>query len=367
MVDAMLVCEACKEKYCRYLLRCPAPGCGSAVRFVLGSENSDVTCKCSYKFCWSCIEEVHRPVDCIVKFCWSCIEEVHRPVDCSIIARWKEKNSSESENVAWILANSKPCPKCQRPIEKNHACMHMSCKAPCRYEFCLLCLGPWLMHGSNTGGNYNCNRYENAMKLGEYDKEVNKREMAKKYIEKYAHYYERWALNHKSMGQAVRELKEMQSEHIENLSIKLRKPGTELEFISDAWLQIIECRRVLKWSYAYGYYLPVHELVKKQFFEYVQGEAESGLERLHRCAEKELKLYLKDVNLLELFGDLDRKLKELTLVTGNYFKNLVRALENGLSDVHSEGTCSSSKDVSSNKEIKSLTKRTGHGWIPRVR
>jgi len=50
-------------------------------------------------------------------------------------------------------------------------------------------------------------------------------------------------------------------------------------FILDIWslstfcftLQIVECRRVLKWTYAYGYYLAEHEHAKKQFFEYLQG------------------------------------------------------------------------------------------------
>jgi hypothetical protein len=36
-------------------------------------------------------------------------------------------------------------------------------------------------------------------------------------------------------------------------------------------MQIVECRRVLKWTYAYGYYLPDHEHAKRQFFEYLQG------------------------------------------------------------------------------------------------
>jgi ariadne-1 len=62
----------------------------------------------------------------------------------------------------------------------------------------------------------------------------------------------------------------------------------QLRFITQAWLQIIECRRVLKWTYAYGYYLPEHEKTKKQFFEYLQGEAESCLEKLHHCAEKDI-------------------------------------------------------------------------------
>lgn len=36
-------------------------------------------------------------------------------------------------------------------------------------------------------------------------------------------------------------------------------------------LQIVECRRVLKWTYSYGFYLPEHEHAKRQFFEYLQG------------------------------------------------------------------------------------------------
>jgi ariadne-1 len=32
------------------------------------------------------------------------------------------KNSAESENVTWIMANTKPCPKCQVAIEKNQGC-----------------------------------------------------------------------------------------------------------------------------------------------------------------------------------------------------------------------------------------------------
>lgn len=32
---------------------CPAPGCESAVEFVVGSGSYDVTCSCSYSFCWN--------------------------------------------------------------------------------------------------------------------------------------------------------------------------------------------------------------------------------------------------------------------------------------------------------------------------
>lgn len=104
-------------------------------------------------------------------------------------------------------------------------------------------------------------------------------------------------------------------------------------------LQIVECRRVLKWTYAYGYYLPEHEHAKRQFFEYLQGfafasfsritfiwfpsfiealilndvgEAESGLERLHQCAEKELQGYLDAEGPSREFNEFRTKLAGLT-------------------------------------------------------
>lgn len=56
---------------------------------------------------------------CSATFCFNCKEEAHRPVSCETVRRWVTKNSAESENLNWILANTKPCPKCHRPIEKN--------------------------------------------------------------------------------------------------------------------------------------------------------------------------------------------------------------------------------------------------------
>ena len=47
-------------------------------------------------------------------------------VDCETVKKWILKNSAESENLNWILANTKPCPKCKRPIEKNQVGDHAS-------------------------------------------------------------------------------------------------------------------------------------------------------------------------------------------------------------------------------------------------
>ncbi|XP_068665717.1 probable E3 ubiquitin-protein ligase ARI8 [Aristolochia californica] len=342
----VIASEEDNQKYARYLLRsyiednkktkwCPAPGCEYAVDYVMGSGNYDVTCNCSYNFCWNCTEEAHRPVD------------------CGTVSMWILKNSAESENMNWILANSKPCPKCKRPIEKNQGCMHITCTPPCKFEFCWLCLGAWSDHGERTGGFYACNRYETAKQEGVYDEAERRREMAKNSLERYTHYYERWATNQSSRQKALQDLQQMQTVQLGKLSDKYMQPESQLKFITEAWLQIVECRRVLKWTYAYGYYLTEHEHAKRQFFEYLQGEAESGLERLHQCAEKELQCFVDDEgSQTKDFNEFRTKLAGLTTVTRNYFENLVRALENGLSDVDSHGACSraaSSKSLGGSK------------------
>ncbi|XP_065618625.1 probable E3 ubiquitin-protein ligase ARI8 isoform X2 [Quercus suber] len=313
------------------MLRCPDPSCGAAVGQdminVLASDEDKE--KYSRYFIRSYIEDNRK-----------CTEEAHRPVDCVTVAKWILKNSAESENMNWILANSKPCPKCKRPIEKNQGCMHITCTPPCKFEFCWLCLGAWSDHGERTGGFYACNRYETAKQEGVYDEAEKRREMAKNSLERYTHYYERWATNQSSRQKALADLQQMQTVHLEKLSDIQCQPESQLKFITEAWLQIVECRRVLKWTYAYGYYLSEHEHAKRQFFEYLQGEAESGLERLHQCAEKELQVYLNAEGPSKDFNEFRTKLAGLTSVTRNYFENLVRALENGLSDVDSHGACS---------------------------
>ncbi|THU50575.1 hypothetical protein C4D60_Mb06t21690 [Musa balbisiana] len=308
---------------------CPSPGCEFAVDFDINSISYDVCCYCSHSFCWNCIEEVHRPVD------------------CGTVAKWIIKNNAESENTNWILVNSKPCPKCKRPIEKNQGCMHMTCRAPCKFEFCWLCLGAWSEHGAKTGGFYSCNGYETARRDGMYDESEKRRKRAKFSLERYTHYYERWATNESSRKKALEDLHIMQTNKLEKLSLRQGQSEAQLKFIIDAWLQIVECRRVLKWTYAYGYYLPEHDDTKRQFFEYLQGEAEFGLERLHQCAEKELQEFLDADTPMKGFDNFRVKLTRLTSVTHNYFENLVQALERGLMDVDSSDPQSSCKSYSS--------------------
>lgn len=335
----LLVSDEDKKKYDGYCVRsfvegnkrikwCPAPDCKFAVEYDDGSGVGvfDVSCVCSCNFCWNCTEDAHRPVD------------------CDTVAKWVLKNSAESENVTWILVYTKPCPKCRRPIEKNDGCMHMTCRPPCTFEFCWVCLRAWSSHGYKP-----CNGYEGSIEKGELDEGERTRQMAMKSLERYTHYYERWAANHKSLKKSVLDLHEMQNVNLDKLLAKHAQTSSQLGFVLEAWMQIVECRRVLKWTYAYGYYLSEDEVAKTKLFEYLQGEAEIALEKLHHCAEKELTIYLHEGTTGEFNDTFRSKLANLTSVTGTYFANLVTALENGLADVDSNRACST---TSSNKKPK---------------
>ena len=104
----------CYAKFSSFMLRsfvdinrscrwCPAPGCEFAVEYP-GGGAIDVTCACGHGFCFACGGEAHRPAS------------------CADVKQWHVKNSAECENVTWIMANTKPCPKCQVNIEKNQGC-----------------------------------------------------------------------------------------------------------------------------------------------------------------------------------------------------------------------------------------------------
>ncbi|KAI3433888.1 hypothetical protein D9Q98_003690 [Chlorella vulgaris] len=271
----------------RQIVWCPAPDCQNAVMSMhdqLGVAQ-DIFCRCGNAFCFNCKEEAHRPVD------------------CDTVRKWMIKNSAESENLNWILANTKPCPKCTRPIEKNQGCMHMTC-SQCRHEFCWLCEGSWAEHGERTGGFYNCNRYKRAVDKGEVDEQEQRRQHARQSLERYMHYWQRWAENDTSRKRALRQMEAFKSETQELISEYTATPVSQLRFITDAWMQVVHCRRILKWTYATAFYAfadPVNATKEakarlaqhQEFFEFNQGQAEHYLEKLHGQVEKQLNTFVR--------------------------------------------------------------------------
>jgi len=59
----------------------------------------------------------------------------------------KEK-SEDIRTLKWVQENTKQCPGCKNPIEKNDGCFMMTC-SKCRFQFCWLCLSAWSTHSNH--------------------------------------------------------------------------------------------------------------------------------------------------------------------------------------------------------------------------
>jgi len=274
-------CDAArKSKYEEWCLRsyvddnsavkwCTNPsGCSNACEY-LGADLCEIRCHCT--FIW----------------CWDCGDEAHRPADCGTVNRWNVKNSAESENISWIMANTKNCPKCRKPIEKNQGCNHMTCARAggCGHEFCWLCLGDWASHGTSTGGYYQCNIYDKQAKDGQHAEEETTRMRAKHELDKYRFFFERFMDHDHGMKLAVREEQDIEGK-VQVLHDKHGFEIIELQFLLDALKQVRACRRVLKWTYVYGYYLE-DTGVEKNLFEHLQKNLEEKTDCLHEMLEKD--------------------------------------------------------------------------------
>lgn len=81
-------------------------------------------------------------------------------------------------------------------------------------------------------------RYEVAKKKGDYDEEAQKREQAKNALERYMHYYQRWAENDKSRVAALKAMRTVIEQKLEQLSELTATPTSQLKFLPDAWAQV---------------------------------------------------------------------------------------------------------------------------------
>lgn len=290
------------ERYWRFVLRsyvdinkgvkwCPSAGCNKAISSA-GGGLSSVRCTCGSVFCLRCGEESHAPVT------------------CEQLALWQEKCKNESETANWILANTKKCPKCSVRIEKNQGCNHMTCRK-CHYEFCWICMEEWSKHGGGTGGYYKCNRFESQTAGQDNDAA-----RAKAELDRYLHYYQRYS-NHSEAGKFAHRMREgTEARMIELQASHGESSWIDVQFLNAATEQLIECRRVLKYTYVFGYYLPTGK--EKNLFEYLQENLEKNTEHLTGLSE----MPLDKMNRAEIVN--------YTRVTETFLKNLLTGVEDGL-------------------------------------
>eukprot|EP01087_Luapelamoeba_hula_P017506 TRINITY_DN5527_c0_g1_i1.p1 TRINITY_DN5527_c0_g1~~TRINITY_DN5527_c0_g1_i1.p1 ORF type:complete len:521 (-),score=79.55 TRINITY_DN5527_c0_g1_i1:6-1568(-) len=106
---------------------CPRKMCETPVQGG-SAENLHLTCeKCKSEFCWNCNCEWHEGKSCK----WA-----ERRAKRKAGTQGKQDKKAEQA----IKKNSRPCPQCHAPIQKNSGCNHMTCVS-CKYNFCWVCMG----------------------------------------------------------------------------------------------------------------------------------------------------------------------------------------------------------------------------------
>ena len=95
---------------------------------------------------------------------------------------------------------------------------------------------------------------------------------------------------------------------------------TDVEFLKTANEQLVECRRVLKYTYAFSFYLTDEQ--KRSRFEYHQEMLERFTENLSELSEKPL----EQMNRTEVVNQ--------TRVVDKFMKAVLKYVDDGMEDVY---------------------------------
>jgi ariadne-1 len=254
---------------------CPRAGCGNAVKSDVKSI-SEAQCSCGFKFCFKCNGEAHAPGT------------------CNMMKEWLKKCQDDSETSNWISVNTKDCPKCNSAIEKNGGCNHMTCRK-CKHEFCWICMGNWSGHAA-------CNKFV----------EDSNKSMDRAALERYLHYYHRYQTHEQSkkFEQTLREAAVVKMVSIQNTD---SNRWIDVQYIDTATEQLIECRRTLKYTYVFAFYMINGP--EKNLFEYLQAELEKTTEQLSGYLEA------------PIGSHAPRQIKDVTGLAGKRLQHLREGVE----------------------------------------
>ncbi|KAK6115416.1 hypothetical protein DH2020_007685 [Rehmannia glutinosa] len=306
------------EKFDRFLLEsyiednkkvkwCPSvPHCGNAVR-VEDDEYCEVECACGLQFCFSCSSEAHSPCSCLM---WEL---------------WVRKCKDESETVNWITVNTKYCPKCHKPVDKNGGCNLVRCI--CGQPFCWLCGRPTgTQHNWNGIANHECGRYK--------EERVQETELARKALWRYTHYFNRYKAHMDSL-KAEEKLKEKLRHKMDALESR-ELETKDCSWVSNGFYRLTRSRHILLYSYPFAYFMFGEELfknemskqeqtIKQNLFEDQQQQLETNIERLSMSLEEPFADYPEDKVL-----EIRMKIINLSAVTDNLCRKLYDCIDNEL-------------------------------------
>jgi len=188
---------------------------------------------------------------------------------------WMQMTSTGSNlgmNFKFLLNQTKACPNCKVRTEKNGGCMFMKC-SQCGTQWCWQC-------GKGDHHVSVCNRPPDNLFTQQNEKCLDNTPEGKRYYFYYERYY-----NHSESQKIATDEIEKGKQKIEGL-VDQGLNFIEVQFLVDAIELVIECRRVLKWTYVCAYY--IKEDVARELFEYKQGDLEKFTEQLNQLTEGSL-------------------------------------------------------------------------------
>ncbi|KAL9649799.1 hypothetical protein ABK040_009613 [Willaertia magna] len=176
---------------------------------------------------------------CTKSFCFNCLEEPHLPATCNMLKSWKKKCQDDSETANWLSANTKDCPKCGTPIEKNGGCNHMHC-TKCDYHFCWICSNFF----DHKTYQHSCGRYE------EKDNQS-----ARQSLERYLHYYNRFKAHEDSRKREDQTRENIKEKMKAMFALRPNSAWVEVQWLEQGMNTLFNSRKGLQFSYVFGYYL----------------------------------------------------------------------------------------------------------------
>lgn len=277
---------------------CPKEECPNIVVW-RGKANIPVRCVCGFSWCYQCQDADLGD---------------HSPASCKDVETWMKKFQSESENMLYIRANTRQCPKCRSPIEKNGGCMHMTCRK-CRHEFCWLCFADWKGHGACKKDSAEIQAKEKDMKDAQTE------------LERFEKTLHRWEAHKKASSIArddVDNIFELQSYYVGAFQVRMQ----DCDFFSTTLNTLMDGRSMLAWSYVREYYFEGKRIsmTEKNLWAHYVSELEVHVDRLQEHYEKGKTLPEGDS---KSFLAYKMETINLTRVARQYFDSFVEAIVKG--------------------------------------
>lgn len=134
---------------------------------------------------------------------------------------------------------------------------------------------------SGHGYNYTCNKFDSD---GPDDQsEVAK---ARRELDRYLHYYKRYDAHAQAQVFAGKQLKATEERLDSAPKTTKDAKWSDVEYLKAANVQLVECRRVLKFTYVFGYYMTNTQAMQRERFEHHQEMLEKFTEKLSELSEK---------------------------------------------------------------------------------